>query len=208
MTRIGDFSLVPLDCSTCGAAMAADGLDVVFYCSACRNGYRLDTTSSGLTPLEVEFVTRPDLRVDEYKPFWSIPAEVEIEGRTAKSGGFTGILGRIFGEGPPSDRVASTVFAVPAFKLEISRAVELTRRYTADLPRERTRLGERLIGGCFDVDDAHKIVHYSVIATEVDRPDLLTRLQYRIDFGEPRLLGIPFVAESGTLHDARHHIVV
>lgn len=208
MTRIGDFSLLPLDCSACGAAMAADGLDVVFFCSACRNGYRFEPTTGGLIPLDVEFVVRPDLEVDEYKPFWLIPAEVQIQGRAAKTGGFSGILGRIFGDGTPANRTAATVFAVPAFKLEISRAVELTRRYTADLPQERTGLGERLVGGCFDVEDAHKIVHYAVIATEVDRPDLLTQLRYRIDFGEPRLLGVPFANESGMRRDARFHIVV
>jgi hypothetical protein len=183
-------------------------MDVVFYCASCRNGYRLDNRTNELISLEVTFVSRPNLVADTYKPFWLIPADVWIDNREAKGGGFSGLLGRFFGGEQAVDQRASGVFAVPAFRTDIDRTIELTRRYTSELPEITQRLGERLVGGCFDVEDAHKIVHYAVIATEVDKPDLLLGLRYRMQFGEPKLLGVPFLEQAGTIKDAFFHTVI
>jgi len=43
----GEFALVALDCPSCGAGIRADGQDVVYYCTACRNGYRFEQTMTG-----------------------------------------------------------------------------------------------------------------------------------------------------------------
>ena len=91
------FRLVPLDCPSCGAAVAAEGEDVVYYCTACRNGYRFDLESESLQPVEVAFVTLSSAAVDRYLPFWLLPADVEIENRVASAGGFGGLMGFIFG---------------------------------------------------------------------------------------------------------------
>lgn len=208
MSKTSGFSLVPLECVTCGASIAAQGMDVVFYCSACRNGYRFDNESRGLVPVEVTFVSRPDLVADRYKPFWLIPAEVRILSREVKSKGFSGLLAGFFDTGEEASVTGSGSFAIPAFKLEIGRAIELSRRYTSELPGIDQKLGERLVGGCYDVEDAKKIAHYSVIATEVDKPDLLKNIRYEIEFGESRLLGVPFVEQAGSTMDAFFHIVI
>lgn len=42
----------------------------------------------------------------------------------------------------------------------------------------------------------------SLISAEAAKPDTLTQLRYRIDFGEARLLGVPFVGQPGALRDA------
>jgi len=161
-----------------------------------------------MIPLQVDFVSVSDLEGVVFKPFWSIPAEVHIEGRVANPAGFLGILGSLLERGGSGVGVARTVFAVPAFKLDIRRAIELSRRYTAEPPEVGERFGKRLVGGCFDIDDAHKIVRYAVIATEVEKRDVVTDLKYHIDFGDPRLLAVPFVSEAGVLKDARFHLVV
>ncbi|MEJ2086306.1 MAG: hypothetical protein P8Y44_11610 [Acidobacteriota bacterium] len=208
MSRTGDFSLVPLRCEACGTGMEAEGTDIVFYCPGCRNGFRFDPESHRMIPLQVDFVSVIDMEGVVFKPFWSIPATVHIEGRVANPAGFLGILSSLLERGASGMAVASTVFAVPAFKLDIRRAIELSRRYTTEPPEVGERLEVPLLGGCFDFDDAHKIVHYAVIATEVEKGDVLTDLKYRIEFGEPRLLAVPFVAEAGVWKDARYHLVV
>lgn len=208
MRRTGDFSLVPLQCAACGAGLEAEGMDIAFFCSACRNAFRFDPESSQMIPLRVDFVSVSDVEGVVFKPFWAIPAEVHIEGRVANPSGFLGILGSFLERGGSGIGMARAVFAVPAFKLDIRRAIELSRRYTAEPPEIGERLGKRLVGGCFDIDDAQKIVHYAVIATEVEKRDVLTDLKYRIDFAEPRLLAVPFVSEAGVLKDARFHLVV
>ena len=202
------FSLVPLDCPSCGAAIEAEGTDVVYYCSGCRNGYRYDQGKPGLVPVEVSFVSRSDRAVDVYKPFWLLPAEVKILHRLAKGQGLSGMLKHFF-EGEDAVHGSGTgTFAVPAFRVDIERATEMSRHYTEALPGTGERLGERLVGGCFDVDDAKKLVHYGVVATEVHRSDLLTELRYEIQFGTPRLLGVPFINDGGLSKDAFFHLVV
>ena len=93
-------------------------------------------------------------------------------------------------------------FAVPAFHAPLQQVASLTRRYTETLPGLGEKLGERLLGGRYGVLDAKKLAHYSLIASEVEKPDTLKQLRYRVEFGEPRLLGVPFVRKADLLVDA------
>jgi hypothetical protein len=91
---------------------------------------------------------------------------------------------------------------VPAFQAPLPAVVMLVRRYTETLPELGEKLGERLLGGSYGVGDAKKLAHYALIASEVEKPDTLKQLRYEIDFGEPRLLGVPFVRRDGKTVDA------
>ena len=198
-----EFRLVALDCPSCGAPIAAEGEDVVYYCTACRNGYRFDPAERHLVAVEVAFVSLSQVSVDLYKPFWLVSARVSIEERMAAGGAFSGLMSFFLGD--RSGSLAPTgegIFAIPAFPAPLAAVIELTRRYTEALPELGERLGERLLGGCYDEADAHKLAHFVLIATEVDRPDTLQDLRYDIEFGEMRLLGVPFVRKGETLADA------
>ena len=72
------FSLRPLDCPTCGAGIAAEGDDLVYYCTACRNGYRLAAPAATLESVEVSFVALAGKQATRYLPFWVLPARVSI----------------------------------------------------------------------------------------------------------------------------------
>lgn len=197
------FRLVPLECPSCGASVAAQGEDVVYYCTACRNGYRFDGTTEELAPMEVAFVTAPAVAVDRYLPFWLLNADVKIKNRVATGGGLVGLMGTMFGgDRDPVEQRAEGVFAVPAFHAPLESVTLLIRRFTESLPSLGERLGERLVGGCYGVEDAKTLVHYALIAGEVGKPDLLKRLKYKVRFGEARLLGVPFVDSNGKLADA------
>lgn len=198
-----EYSLVPLDCPSCGAGIRADGEDVVYYCTACRNGYRYDDSAPGLEPVEVGFVSLPNTQIDLYLPFWLLPAEVTIQERQAKGGAsFTGLMKFFLGGDQDARGTTSGTFAIPAFQAPLPAVTELTRHYTEALPSLGERLGERLTGGCYGVEDAHKLAHYALIASEVGKADTLTQLRYHLEFGQERLLGVPFLRRGEGVEDA------
>jgi hypothetical protein len=200
MTR--EFELVVLDCPSCGAGIKADDQDVVYYCTACRNGYRFEQISRSLEPVEVSFVSLPNREIDFYLPFWLLPASIEILERTASGGSLGGLMRFFFGgEEDGSDRSEGT-FAIPAFQAPLTAITSLARRYTEVLPTLGERLGERLAGGCYGVEDAQKLAHYSLVASEVHKSDTLQQFQYEISFGSARLLGVPFVRAGKRAKDA------
>jgi len=194
------FELVPLDCPACGAPLAAEATDVVYYCTACRSGFRYDpSVPRRLAPVEVAFVASPHRAAEGYAPFWLLPARVEILERDAgASGVISGLLG--FFTGATDDSPAGDgTFVVPAFPLPIADAVELALRYTLELPGFDELRGERLTGGVCDVDDARKLAEYTLVASEVRKRDTLRNLRYDLSFGPARLLGVPWVRSgSGT----------
>lgn len=196
-----EFSLVPLDCPTCGAGIRADGQDVVYYCIACRNGYRFDTIGRRLEPVEVAFVSLPGTNVDFYLPFWLLPARVTITERTAAGGSFRGLM-RFFLGGDDQTRDGEGTFAIPAFQAPLRAVTELARRYTEELPNLGEKMGERLAGGCYGLADAQKLAHYCLVESEVDKPDTLKQLRYDIEFGPGKMLGVPFVRHGQRAKDA------
>ncbi len=207
MTRAESFDLVPLDCPTCGAAVHALGEDVVYYCTACQNGYTFSVESRGLEPVEVGFVSLPNVAVDEYLPFWVLPATITIHQRKGSSLNLSGILGFFTGDGgKPSVGPGEGSFVVPAFDCKLDALTALTKAHTLQVPNPDERLGERLLGGRHGIDDARKLAHYALIASEVEKNDLLKRLEYKIEFGEPRLLGVPFQRDGRGLRDAQFGI--
>ncbi len=203
-----EFELVPLDCPTCGAGIEARGQDVVFYCTACRNGYRFEQVSRRLLPVEVAFVSLPAKEVDLYLPFWLLPATVAVLERQASGGSFSGLMRFFFGGDDTGPGSSQGTFATPAFQAPLQAVTDLTRRYTEVLPQLGEKLGERLVGGCFGVEDAQKLARYALVASEVNKADTLQRLRYEIEFGEPRLLGVPFVSRQAATRDAIFDIVV
>ena len=202
-----EFSLVPLDCPSCGAGIRADGQDVVYYCTACRNGYRFEQESRTLVPVEVAFVAMADKNVDFYLPFWLLPATVTITERTATGGSFSGLMRFFMGDGE-DDSGGEGTFAIPAFHAPLQAVTELARRYTEVLPTLGEKLGERLVGGCYGVVDAQKLAHFCLVASEVHKSDTLKQLRYEIEFGPERLLGIPFVRHGKRAKDAIFEIAL
>jgi hypothetical protein len=198
MSSVG-FALVPLDCPTCGAALAAAGEDVVFYCTACRNGYRYQLEEPHLAPLEVMFVAASNFAAERYFPFWAIEAQFEVRRQTGRS--LQSLVGAFF-KGGDSPGPGKGTFVIPAFQADLDATLELIRLYTHELPKLDQLLGEKLTGGRLDVEDAKKLAHFAVIAAEVDRGGVLRSLDYSMSFGSARLLGIPFAREGDGWKDA------
>jgi len=197
------FELIPLDCPSCGAPLAAQATDVVFYCTACRSGYRYEASAPrGLAPVEVAFVASPHKAAEGYLPFWLLPAHVEIVHRDASSGAFSGLLHFFLGSDGDEAGSGDGHFVLPAFPVPIAEAVELALRYTREFPQLDQLLGERLTGGVFAPADAEKLAHYVLILSEVRKSDTLKDLDYRLTSGAARLLGVPWVTAGGRRVDA------
>jgi len=97
---------------------------------------------------------------------------------------------------------------VPAFAAPLAQVTDLTQRYTRKLPDLGERLGERLLGGCYHPAEAQKLAHYAVIDTEVAKADTLQKLDYSIEFAEPRLLGVPFERRGAAVADAYFGVAI
>jgi len=195
--------LLPLDCPSCGATLAAEGTDVVYYCTACRNGYRIRADESGLDGVEVSFVALKNRSAESYLPFWILRATIDLEERDAEGAGFHRLLGALLGtSGPSSGSTYEATFAVPAFRCPLEQATALTQRYTSSLPELGEKLGERLTGGVFGVEDARVMAEYAFLDAQIQRPDTLRQLRYTIDFQSERLLGVPFVRQGDQWQDA------
>lgn len=187
------YRLVTLSCPSCGAPLAAESEDEVFYCTACRNGYVFDAQAERLQPIEVGFVLAPERAVARYLPFWALPAKARVSERS----------GQATDAGPAILRGAEEgTFVVPAYSTPIERATDLALRYTAEFPKLGERLGERLTGGRFGSADAAKLAEFALVAAEARRGGTLTTLRYELQFGPARLLGVPFVGEPGSYADA------
>lgn len=196
------FHLVPLDCPACGAPLAAGENDVVFYCTACRSGFRYDAAAErGLAPVEVRFVASPHRAAEGYLPFWLLPSNVEIRQRDASGAVLRGLVSFLTGRQEDGDG-GTVYFVIPAVRLPIADTVELALRYTREFPRLDQLLGERLTGGVVSAEDARKLAEYLVIAAEVRKPDTLKDLDYRLTPGEPCLLGVPWVRTGERRSDA------
>jgi hypothetical protein len=200
----GGFRLLPLSCPGCGAPIAAEGEDVIYYCTACRSAYRLaprqSPGSAVLEPVEVSFVAVAGKVAQRYLPFWLLPAKVEIFERKAAGGGLRSLLN--FFTGDRGGGPGMGTFAIPAFDCPVDRATALAHRYTEAFPRLGERLGEKLTGGRLSVEDAQKLAHFTLIASEAEKPDTLEELRYAITFSPASLLGVPFVLKIDLYVDA------
>lgn len=200
----GGFRLLTLSCPDCGAPIAAEGEDVIYYCTACRSAYRLAPRSAPggavLEPVEVSFVAVAGQVAQRYLPFWLLPAKVEILERKAAGGGLRSLLN--FFTGDRGGGPGAGTFVIPAFDCPLARATALAHRYTEAFPRLGERLGEKLTGGRLSVEDARKLAHFTLIASEAEKPDTLEELRYQITFGPASLLGVPFVRKTDLYVDA------
>ncbi len=181
--------LIPLDCPSCGSALHAEPLDVLFLCDHCGTGAVLG--DSGLKQIEATgLLPAPGRRAELWKPAWIVEAEVEVSGRVCADGRAT--------EGWRGERT----FVVPAFELAIG---ELTR-LAAALGRVWGAVGEvprePVTGGILRLEDAMTLVRHMVVGEEVQKPDLLARVEVTIEERSHRLSAIPFERHGDRLRCA------
>jgi len=181
--------LVPLDCPSCGSALHAEPLDVLFLCDHCGTGATLG--EGGLELVEATgLLPAPGRRAELWRPAWIVEAGVEITGRVRADGRAT--------EGWKGERT----FVVPAFELAIGEltrlAAALARAWgaTGEVPKEP------VTGGILHLEDALTLVRHMVVGEEVRKPDMLASVKVNIEKRAHRLTAIPFERHGGRLRCA------
>ncbi|MEM7480569.1 MAG: hypothetical protein AAF481_05305 [Acidobacteriota bacterium] len=187
------FRLVTLECPNCGEALAGEAEDVIFYCVACRSGFRIENDT--LLPVTVHFAALRHQAAEGWLPFWTLPVRVDIRQRDASGGFLRSLMG-----GGDGDSVSRLV--VPAFRLPVERAVEAVLRLSRDLDAADERLGEHLVGGNVDVDDARTLARYCLHAAEARKADMLKNIDLVVEFGSAGLVGVPYRTAGGRRVDA------
>jgi uncharacterized protein YbaR (Trm112 family) len=212
-------TLLALRCPSCGAGLEAESEDVVFYCAACRNGYRASDTEPVLDSVEVTFLVAPTVAVAKYLPFWRLDAAVEILERqvgSASSGvagaGLGAFIQRVLA-GSSSRAGASQAlrFLIPAYRTPLQNARALALGYGTVAEELGQKLGERLTGASLPVEDARKFAEFLFLLQQAQASGVLLTLRYTLEFsGPPVLVGVPFTrrgvesqASQGSLVDAR-----
>jgi hypothetical protein len=212
------WSLIALRCPTCGAGLEPESEDVVFYCGACKKGYRAADTEPVLESVEVTFLVAPTVAVAEYRPFWRLDATVDILERQVGSGisgvtgdgpGLGGFIQRVLpGARGGSGASQALRFMIPAYRTPLKNARALALGYGAFAQEPEQKLGEHITGASLAAEDARKFAEFLFLLREVQAVDLLLSLRYTLEFTEPPVLvGVPFtrrgVGSYGSLVDAR-----
>jgi uncharacterized protein YbaR (Trm112 family) len=210
-------TLLALRCPSCGAGLEAESEDVVFYCAACRNGYRASDTEPVLEPVEVTFLVAPTVAVVEYRPFWRLDATADVlERRTGGAGASDLGLGSSIQQflASPTVRAGGSQplrFLVPAYRTPLPNARELALRYSGLAEEPGQKLAERLTGASLPVEDARKFAEFLFLLREAQAAEVLAGLRYALEFTESHtLVGVPFTRRGvggnwsqGSLVDAR-----
>jgi hypothetical protein len=113
-----------------------------------------------------------------------------------------------FSRGDSAAAAGKRVFTVPAFQGSLRSIIKLASSYTERFPKLDQLLGEHLIGGVYDLEDAKRLAECILVGSEIEKSDTLINLRYDMEFGSPELLGVPFVYSGGDLADALFGITV
>jgi len=171
--------LLPLGCPSCGSALRAEPLDIVFLCDHCGSGAVL--ADEGLSMLEATaLLPTPGRRAELWRPAWIVEAHVRVSDRIRSD------------RRPTPGWEGDRTFVLPAFELPIvdltRLALALGRAFgaTGELPHEP------VTGGVLGLDDALVLARHLVVGEEVRKPDMLASVEVAIEERAHRLAAIPF----------------
>ncbi len=181
--------LVPLDCPSCGSALRAEPLDIVFLCDHCGGGAILG--EEGLSPLEATaLLPAPGRRAELWRPAWVLEAHVTVSGRIRAD------------RRPTPGWEGDRTFVIPAFALPIRDLTRLALALgralgaTAEVPREP------VTGGTLGLEDAVTLARHLVVGDEVRRPDKLATVDVALELRAHRLAAVPLEDTSRGLRCA------
>jgi len=190
--------LVPIKCTSCGQKMPARGQHIFFYCDHCNLGYEL--RQQQVHPIDVLFKKTsdfPDYRGQKL-PFWAFDARLKIHYRQTAENlkTFLSALGKFLsgelamGE---QDSGGKLIYYVSAYEIKDSDSIRICQELTLGRKTLEDDAISDFTSVCYHSRDAAKLADFIFLSSEIEKPDVVTRLKYTLDLSKPRLVVIRFV---------------
>ncbi len=182
-------SLLPLDCPSCGSAMRAEPLDVLFLCQHCGQGAVLGKEGMDLVSSSA-LLPAPSRRAELWRPAWLLQADVAITERVRAGGLRTpGWHGR-------------RTFVIPAFDLPLTSFTRLATALSRAVGETGEVPHEPVTGGILSRSDALVLARHMILSEEIGKPDMLAAIDLKIEALSWRLVATPYERKEDRLHCA------
>ena len=187
--------LIPIKCPECKEAMKSRGQDIFFYCDLCHKGY--EVSEEKLRNVDVQFMRIREKSGDSGRtiPFWVFSVKLGIKLREAQqdiSGLFSDLAQFLTGVYVTREQGGYMKFYVPANSDPLEKIVETGKRFTLMQPELEPAQPCSFEELAYNSDDAAKLADYIFITSEIEKPDVLIKLNYELELKLPRLVVIRF----------------
>lgn len=182
-------TLMLLRCTECQSNLSGEKEGVFLYCGGCGAGFRLE--DGKLLKIPVYFAKAAQ-NPQSYVPFWAFDATLELHNVEAKKGiksmlSDRGGLVRLFQErGTVRMYVSASQGDLEAQR---PRALQLT----LDQPElEYVNHQPKVEGFTVALDDAEKVADFLFLTSEIEQPDMMRNLEYKLSLNNPMVVIIGF----------------
>ena len=181
--------LIALRCPTCTEPLAVENNDVVVVCHNCQTMVAI--SQNGAVKMPVSFVAARSEHITEkeWVPFWVFNGRVNIRKRQLQGGR---------SDDKDSERLWGVPRAlyVPAWELSMEIAQNVGSQMIQGQPKlqqiERPQ-GSQFVSATVTPNDARKLLEFIVLAIEARRKDMLKKLEFDLEVGEPQMMVFPKV---------------
>lgn len=187
--------LIPVKCPKCKKTIRSGGQDIFFYCDYCDVGYEL--SGDKLRPVVLEFKKyRGKLKGEAMNiPFWAFRAKLIIHLREAShtATSLFSELGKLLcGKIPGMRSKSELTFYVPAHQSPPDKIASLGRRFTINQPVLEDSEFCEFEELAYNSEDAAKLADYIFLSSEIEKPDVISRLKYTLELKMPKLMVVSF----------------
>ena len=181
--------LMLLRCPECNSNLAGEKEGVFLYCGGCGAGFRLE--DGKLVKIPVYFA-KAAKNPQSFLPFWAFDATLELHDVEAKKGlksvfSDRGGLVRLFKER------GSVRLYVSAFQGDLEAERPRALQLTLDQPElEYVNHPPRAEGFTVALEDAEKVADFLFLTSEIEQPDMMRKLDYKLTLNNPIVIFIGF----------------
>ncbi len=185
--------LEPIKCQQCNQPMEDKGQDIFFYCDFCHKGYEI--RDQKLHPVDVQFKICQGVKEARGKtlPFWAFKSNLTIFYRETKITAMSVLsaLGDIL-LGKGEDKKKERIFYIPAYRDEQGKNISIGFHLTVKQPPLKNGDVWNFERVFYDSIDAAKLADFIFLSYEIEKPDVVSRIKYRLDLYSPSLMVIKF----------------
>ncbi len=172
--------LIPLVCIKCQAPIQANGDEVVWQCTQCGQGMRLDE-QKGLVELPIYFTAgvQPGKRG---RPFWVADGQVRLQRETYAGN-----------ENTAAQKFWSQAhrFFIPAFACDLNTLVDIGTRLLLQPPALQNGPAVAFEPVTLPLEDSSSVAEFIVVGIEAARRDKLKSINIGLSLSAPALWVLP-----------------